>query len=231
MKTLKLSLLGIFAFITPVLFYVQAAKLADEKNKKNTSDTINIRMRYEHLLSIESLKYSDSLKSKQIEYLNKLLDLIKHKKPAMPPMGLSNIQPALQNIETTLNSIRINSENTNNSLLKVQSYLNNTNRYLFQIDSLINVRTFKGSNQAGNRYGDIKDSVIIKSVQNEMNMEIEKLFKIRDDLLLLQSNLRRSTLQRGLNQKDISTYVGLKNIDSLQSLIINRPYKMYFEQR
>lgn len=232
MKTLKLSLLGIFAFITPVLFYIQAVKLADEKTKQNTSDTINIRARYEQQLSIERLKYSysDSLKSKEIEYLNRLIALNRDAKPATPKINLSNIESSLDNIESTLNGIRTNTSNTNNSISDVQAYLEETNEYLFQIDSLINEKTFQLSNQADNSNNSFKDSIIIRSVQNEMNLEIYRLLKIRDDILLLQSNLRKRVLRRLLNQKDSAKYFGLKNIDSFQNLIINRPYKLYFEQ-
>jgi hypothetical protein len=92
MKTVKLILLGIFAFITPVLFYIQAVKLADAKVEKNTSDTIKISERYEHQLSILRLEYSDSLKSKEIEYLNRLLSSNKNTKPVVAKINLSNIE-------------------------------------------------------------------------------------------------------------------------------------------
>ena len=88
----------------------------------------------------------------------------------------------------------INTNNTNNSISDVQAYLEQTNDYLFEIDSLINERTFKSSNQTDNSNDTVKDSAIIKSVQNEMNLEINRLLKIRDDILLLQSSLRNGLL-------------------------------------
>lgn len=229
MKTLKLFLLGIFAFLTPVLFYVQAVKLADVKVKQNTSDTIIIKERYEHQLSIIRLKYSDSLKSKEIEYLNRLLALNKNSKPVVAKINLSNIESLLNNIKSTLDGINGNTKNTNISISDLKSSLYQTNKYLFQIDSLIKKEISKSPKQAVNSIDTVKNSNALKLRQIEMNSQIDRLRKTRNDILLLRESLRKSVLRRLRNKKDSTDYFGLENIDSLQKSIINSPYKLYFE--
>jgi hypothetical protein len=132
-------------------------------------------------------------------------------------------------IKSTLKGIRENSNNTNNSISDVKPYLKKTNEFLSQIDSLINKKPFTATNQANNSNDKVKESITIKSRQDEMNLEIESLLKIRDDILLLRSSLRKGVLRRPYNKKDSSAYFGLGNIDNLQKSIINSHYKLYFE--